>query len=351
MRSRLRLRAGGTRRRERLCATARLPRRTGIGLSRLSKRGPARRPTATRRGPLSSSTRAKTTTFVLGDLDRGPACLGALARGVRRALRGDHPLLAALAAEVHVPRPVARDRPPLGAASQAAHLRADRRHRGRAHVQPARGARGHAATGTTGTPGSATPPSRCTHSCASASPKRRRASWSGSRRGATSRLASDPPLRIMYRHRRPRTLPEETARTTSTGTGARGRSASATARVRQLQLDIYGELMDAVYLYNKYGDADLLRPLDAPARIVDWVCDNWQPRGRGHLGDSRRLAGSWSTRSSCAGSPSTGASVSPTSGRSRPTATVGSPMRDQIYEDVMARGWSEKHQCIHAVLR
>ena len=25
----------------------------------------------------------------------------------------------------------------------------------------------------------------------------------------------------------------------------------------QLQLDIYGELIDSVYLYNKYGDADL----------------------------------------------------------------------------------------------
>ena len=27
--------------------------------------------------------------------------------------------------------------------------------------------------------------------------------------------------------------------------------------VQQLQLDIYGELMDSVYLYNKYGSADL----------------------------------------------------------------------------------------------
>ena len=44
----------------------------------------------------------------------------------------------------------------------------------------------------------------------------------------------------------------------------------------QLQLDIYGELMDSVYLYNKYGDPishDLWVNL---VRLVDWVCENWR---------------------------------------------------------------------------
>ncbi|HXV75893.1 MAG TPA: glycoside hydrolase family 15 protein [Candidatus Polarisedimenticolaceae bacterium] len=44
----------------------------------------------------------------------------------------------------------------------------------------------------------------------------------------------------------------------------------------QLQLDIYGELMDSVYLYNKYGEPisfDLWRNL---VRLIDWVCDNWR---------------------------------------------------------------------------
>lgn len=44
----------------------------------------------------------------------------------------------------------------------------------------------------------------------------------------------------------------------------------------QLQLDIYGELMDSVYLYDKYGEPihyDFWRKL---IRIVDWVCDNWR---------------------------------------------------------------------------
>lgn len=44
----------------------------------------------------------------------------------------------------------------------------------------------------------------------------------------------------------------------------------------QLQLDIYGELMDSVYLYDKYGQPishDLWMNL---RRLLDWVCRNWQ---------------------------------------------------------------------------
>jgi GH15 family glucan-1,4-alpha-glucosidase len=49
----------------------------------------------------------------------------------------------------------------------------------------------------------------------------------------------------------------------------------------QLQLDIYGELMDSVYLYNKYGEPisyDLWRNL---VRLIDWVCGNWQREDEG----------------------------------------------------------------------
>jgi GH15 family glucan-1,4-alpha-glucosidase len=49
----------------------------------------------------------------------------------------------------------------------------------------------------------------------------------------------------------------------------------------QLQLDIYGELMDAVYLYNKYGEQisyDLWKTL---VKSIDWVCANWQRADEG----------------------------------------------------------------------
>ena len=53
------------------------------------------------------------------------------------------------------------------------------------------------------------------------------------------------------------------------------------AAYQQLQMDIFGELMDAVYLYNKYGSpisSALWRDL---RRLADWVCDNWQRRDNG----------------------------------------------------------------------
>jgi len=49
----------------------------------------------------------------------------------------------------------------------------------------------------------------------------------------------------------------------------------------QLQLDIYGELMDSVYLFNKYGtpiDSDLWANL---CRLLEWVCDHWNQKDEG----------------------------------------------------------------------
>jgi GH15 family glucan-1,4-alpha-glucosidase len=49
----------------------------------------------------------------------------------------------------------------------------------------------------------------------------------------------------------------------------------------QLQLDIYGELMDAVYLYNKYGTAISYELWTYVRRILDWVCDHWREPDEG----------------------------------------------------------------------
>lgn len=49
----------------------------------------------------------------------------------------------------------------------------------------------------------------------------------------------------------------------------------------QLQMDMYGALMDAVYLYNKHGSSisyDLWVNL---CRMLDYVCDNWEQRDEG----------------------------------------------------------------------
>ena len=53
------------------------------------------------------------------------------------------------------------------------------------------------------------------------------------------------------------------------------------AAYSQLQLDIYGELMDSVYLYDKFGEPinyDLWINL---VRLVDWVCKNWRRKDEG----------------------------------------------------------------------
>lgn len=45
---------------------------------------------------------------------------------------------------------------------------------------------------------------------------------------------------------------------------------------KQLQLDIYGELMDAVYLANKYGDGISYDGWQNMQRILDWLAKNWK---------------------------------------------------------------------------
>jgi GH15 family glucan-1,4-alpha-glucosidase len=49
----------------------------------------------------------------------------------------------------------------------------------------------------------------------------------------------------------------------------------------QLQLDIYGELMDSVYLYDKLGEPINYDLWENVVRLVDWVCDNWRRKDQG----------------------------------------------------------------------
>ena len=44
----------------------------------------------------------------------------------------------------------------------------------------------------------------------------------------------------------------------------------------QLQLDIYGELMDSVYIYNKTGELISYDFWAHLSELINWVCDNWQ---------------------------------------------------------------------------
>jgi GH15 family glucan-1,4-alpha-glucosidase len=47
------------------------------------------------------------------------------------------------------------------------------------------------------------------------------------------------------------------------------------AAYRQLQLDIYGEFLDALYLYDEYGEPTSYDVWSWVTELVDWVCGNW----------------------------------------------------------------------------
>jgi GH15 family glucan-1,4-alpha-glucosidase len=48
------------------------------------------------------------------------------------------------------------------------------------------------------------------------------------------------------------------------------------AAAGHLQLDIYGELMDAIYLFNKYGQPLSYETWLQVERVLDWVAANWE---------------------------------------------------------------------------
>jgi GH15 family glucan-1,4-alpha-glucosidase len=63
------------------------------------------------------------------------------------------------------------------------------------------------------------------------------------------------------------------------------------AAYQQQQLDIYGEMMDSIYLANKYGDAISYAGWRDVQRILDWLGKNWQ----------RPDAGIWEVRGGAKG--------------------------------------------------
>lgn len=82
------------------------------------------------------------------------------------------------------------------------------------------------------------------------------------------------PLQVMYHPDGRQELDEEVL------DSLRGYKNSRPVRIgnaayQQLQLDIYGELMDAVYLANKYGDGISYAGWQNMQRILDWLARNW----------------------------------------------------------------------------
>jgi GH15 family glucan-1,4-alpha-glucosidase len=90
-------------------------------------------------------------------------------------------------------------------------------------------------------------------------------------------LEPDGSLQIMYRIDGRREALEETLPHLEGYMGSRPVRIGNAAHTH-LQLDIYGELMDSVYLYDKYGSPigyDAWRNI---VRLIDWVCDHWREK-------------------------------------------------------------------------
>ena len=111
----------------------------------------------------------------------------------------------------------------------------------------------------------------------------------------------------------------------------------------QLQLDIYGEMIDSVYLYNKYGQPIGHDAWENVRLIVDWLSDNWDQAdegiwevrgGRKHFTYSRLM--SWVAIER---------SIRVARQRGLPGDLVSWLVtRDKIYEQIMKRGWNEERQ-------
>jgi len=112
---------------------------------------------------------------------------------------------------------------------------------------------------------------------------------------------------------------------------------------RQLQLDVYGELMDAVYLFNKHGEPISYELWVHLRRMLNWVADHWgQPDegiwevrgGRRHFVYSKVM---------CWVALDRGLRLAEK--RSFPAdRDRWLRARDAIYEEVMSKGWSRERQ-------
>ena len=115
------------------------------------------------------------------------------------------------------------------------------------------------------------------------------------------------------------------------------------AAADQLQLDIYGELIDSVYLYNKYGEPIGHDAWENVTRIVDWLSENWDRAdegiwemrgGRKHFTYSRLMCWVALERS-----------IRIARQRGLPGDVVSwLEIRDRIYHQIMERGWHESRK-------
>ena len=115
------------------------------------------------------------------------------------------------------------------------------------------------------------------------------------------------------------------------------------AATSQLQLDVYGELFDGVYLYNKYVSPISYDMWVRLRKRLDWICDHWKSPD----------AGIWEMRnreqhyvySKAMNWVALDRGIRLAEKRAFPADRAKwISERDRIYEEVMTRGWNEKRR-------
>jgi GH15 family glucan-1,4-alpha-glucosidase len=112
---------------------------------------------------------------------------------------------------------------------------------------------------------------------------------------------------------------------------------------KQFQSDIYGELMDSLYLYNKYVLPISYDFWSSIQERLDWVCDNWQEPDEG-IWEMRNRQEHF-VYSKLMNWVALDRGIRLADKRSFPANRERWIRdRDKIYEEVMKRGWNEKRR-------
>ena len=148
------------------------------------------------------------------------------------------------------------------------------------------------------------------------------------------------PLQIMYGIDGRRDLPEREL------LHLEGYQGSAPVRIGnaaagQFQLDIYGALLDSIYLYDKWGEPISSDRWDAVAAVVDWVCENWDQPDEGIWETRGGRKNFLYSRLMCWVAVERAMRMA--NRRGLPADIPRWRLaRDRIYRQVMQRGWSDK---------
>jgi GH15 family glucan-1,4-alpha-glucosidase len=145
------------------------------------------------------------------------------------------------------------------------------------------------------------------------------------------------PLQIMYTIHGSHELPEQSLDHLEGYRGSRPvRIGNAAAN--QLQLDIYGELIDSIYLHDKYHTPVAYDSWNQIRRMLDWVVENWEKPDNGIWEVRGGRAQFVYSKMQCWVALDRGLRLSFKRGLPLDHARIREA-RDRIYEAIMTQGW------------